>query len=107
MKKLMYGKGTTDVEDFLIQEGVPTLMKTEEGFPVEPVVYLVDGDASSWFYRVNAKRDDIGNLNSPSAQFVTSDQEPGYMTHAHNWHALVAELSMLAMGLELEAMKAS
>ena len=54
MKKLMYGKGTTDVEDFLIQEGVPTLMKTEEGFPVEPVVYLVDGDASSWFYRVNA-----------------------------------------------------
>ncbi|MBT5281465.1 MAG: hypothetical protein HOJ55_03885 [Euryarchaeota archaeon] len=107
MKKLMYGKGTTDVEDFLIQEGVPTLMKTEEGFPVEPVVYLVDGDASSWFYRVNPKRDDIGNLNSPSAQFVTSDQEPSYMTHAHNWHALVAELSMLAMGLELEAMKTS
>ena len=34
MKKLMYGKGTTDDEDFLIQEGVPTLMKTEEGFPV-------------------------------------------------------------------------
>jgi hypothetical protein len=29
------------------------------------------------------------------------------MTHAHNWHALVAELSMLAMGLELEAMKTS
>ena len=107
MKKLMYGKGTSDVEDFLIQEGVPTLMKTEEGFPVEPVVYLVDGDASSWFYRVNAKRDDIGNLNSPSAQFVTSEQEPGYMTHAHNWHALVAEISMLAMGLELEAMKTS
>ena len=107
MKKLMYGKGTSDVEDFLIQEGVPTLMKTKEGFPVEPVVYLVDGDASSWFYRVNAKRDDIGNLNSPSAQFVTSDQEPGYMTHAHNWHALVAEISMLAMGLELEAMKTS
>ena len=107
MKKLMYGKGTADVEDFLIQEGVPTLMKTDEGFPVEPVVYLVDGDASSWFYRVNSKRDDIGNLNSPSAQFVTSDQEPAYMTHAHNWHALVAELSMLAMGLELEAMKAS
>lgn len=107
MKKLMYGKGTMDVEDFLIQEGVPTLMKTEEGFPVEPVVYLVDGDASSWFYRVNSKRDDIGNLNSSSAEFVTSDQEPAYMTHAHNWHALVAELSMLAMGLELEAMKAS
>ena len=29
------------------------------------------------------------------------------MTHAHNWHALVAEISMLAMGLELESMKAS
>jgi glutamate--cysteine ligase len=105
MKKLMYGKGTTDVEDFLIQEGVPTLMKTESGDPVEPVVYLVDGDASSWFYRVNPKKDEIGNLNSPSAHFVSSEEDPSFMTHAHNWHALLSELSMLAMGLDYVAVQ--
>ena len=105
MKKLMYGKGTKDVEDFLIQEGVPTLMKTEAGEPVEPVVYLVDGDASSWFYRVNPKKDEIGNLNSPSAHFVTSEEDSSFMTHAHNWHALLSELSMLAMGLEYAALQ--
>ena len=105
MKKLMYGKGTSDTEDFLIQEGVPTLMKTQAGAPVEPVVYLVDGDASSWFYRINPKKDEIGNLNSPSARFVTSEEDRSYMTHAHNWHALLSELSMLAMGLEYAALR--
>lgn len=103
MKKLMYGKGSSNTEDFLIQEGVPTLMKTEAGAPVEPVVYLVDGDASSWFYRINPKKDEMGNLNSPSARFVTSEEDSTFMTHAHNWHALLSELSMLAMGLESAA----
>ena len=65
----MYPKGGVDVENFLIQEGVPTRLKTENEGPVEPVVYLVDGQAASWFYRVNEKKGDIENLNSPSAAF--------------------------------------
>ena len=107
MKKLMYGKGNSNTEDFLIQEGVPTLMQTDAGAPVEPVVYLIDGDASSWFYRINPKKDEMGNLNSPSALFVTSEEDSSFMTHAHNWHALLSELSMLAMGLEAEALQQS
>jgi glutamate--cysteine ligase len=100
MKKLMYSKGGVDVENFLIQEGVPTSLRTEEGSPVEPVVYLVDGQAASWFYRINPKKGDNENLNSPSARFE-SIHEVG--EHAQGWHALVAELSMLAMGRELLA----
>ena len=104
MKKLMYSKGGVDVENFLIQEGIPTVLKNEQGAPVEPVVYLVDGQASSWFYRINSKKSDIDNLNSPSAQFESFSQSGGqYGEHAHSWHALVAELSMLAMGKELLA----
>ena len=102
MKKLMYSKGGVDVENFLIQEGIPTVLKNEQGAPVEPVVYLGDGQASSWFYRINSKKSDIDNLNSPSAQFESFSQSGGqYGEHAHSWHALVAELSMLAMGKEL------
>ena len=100
-KKLMYSKGGVDVENFLIQEGVPTTMKTQDGATVEPVVYLVDGEAASWFYRINPKKGEMDNLNSPSAIFSTySEVGESFGTHARTWHALVAELSMLAMGEE-------
>lgn len=103
MKKLMYGKGGADVESFLIQEGVPTALKTVEGHPVEPVVYLVDGEAASWFYRINSKKGNLDNLNTPSSHFKTfSEVGEIYGQRAHGWHALVAELSMLAMGREAQ-----
>ena len=54
---------------------------------------------------MNPKKDEIGNLNSPSAHFVSSEEDPSFMTHAHNWHALLSELSMLAMGLEYAALQ--
>ena len=101
MKKLSYSKGGVDVDNFLIQEGVPTQFN-EDG-PVEPVVYLVDGEAASWFYRVNSKKNDMDNLNSPSSHFHRRDEMPEHLTrHADGWHALVAELSMLAMGKEMQ-----
>jgi glutamate--cysteine ligase len=100
-KRLMYSKGGVDVENFLIQEGVPTSLNTSEGAPVEPVVYLVDGEAASWFYRINAKKGEMENLNSPSAEFKPySEVGKQFGEHAHGWHALVSELSMLAMGAE-------
>ena len=99
--KLMYSKGGVDVENFLIQEGVPTVINTDDGAPVEPVVYLVDGEAASWFYRINAKKGEMENLNSPSAEFKPySEVGRQFGKHAHGWHALVSELSMLAMGAE-------
>ena len=85
----------------MIQEGIPTGIKTSDDSPVEPVVYLVDGEAASWFYRINSKKGEMENLNSPSAQFLPySEVGSKYGEHAHGWHALVAELSMLAMGKE-------
>ena len=106
MKKLMYSKGGVEVENFLIQEGIPTRLHTEDGGPVEPVDYLVDGQAASWFYRINEKKNDIENLNSPSALFKSyTDVGHLYGENAHGWHALVAELSMLAMGKEFSDYK--
>ena len=100
-KRLMYSKGGVDVENFLIQEGIPTSMNTDDGSPVEPVVYLVDGEAASWFYRINSKKGEMENLNSPSAEFKPySEVGKQFGEHAHGWHALIAELSMLAMGAE-------
>lgn len=103
--KLRYAKGGADVENFLIQEGIPTALKSKEGETLEPVVYLVDGEAASWFYRINPKKSDMDNLNSPSARFENfSDGNNPYVDKAHGWHALVAELSMIAMGAEAAAL---
>ena len=102
--KLRYAKGGADVENYLIQEGIPTALTTENNETLEPVVYLVDGEAASWFYRVNAKKSDMDNLNSPSSRFENyEDSKNPHLEEAHGWHALVAELSMLAMGAEAEA----
>ncbi len=102
--KLRYAKGGAEVENFLIQEGIPTALATDAGETLEPVVYLVDGEAASWFYRINGKKSDMDNLNSPSARFENyEDSENPYIEQAHGWHALVAELSMIAMGAEAEA----
>ena len=104
MKKLMYAKGGADVENFLVQEGVPTTMTAGSGV-AEPVVYLVDGEAASWFYRTNEKKGTMDNLNSPSSSFLSAAEVgPEAVVLARGRHALVAELSMLAMGSErLEA----
>lgn len=100
MKKLMYAKGGADVENFLVQEGVPTSMTAGSGV-AEPVVYLVDGEAASWFYRTNEKKGAMDNLNSPSSSFLSAtDVGPEAVVLARGRHALVAELSMLAMGAE-------
>ena len=102
--RLRYAKGGADVENFLIQEGIPTALRTEQGETLEPVVYLVDGEAASRFYRINAKKSDMDNLNSPSARFENyADRDNPYIEEAHSWHALVAELSMIAMGAEAAA----
>jgi glutamate--cysteine ligase len=99
--RLRYAKGGAAVENFLIQEGIPTALTSKEGETLEPVVYLVDGEAASWFYRINAKKSDMDNLNSPSARFEHyADSLNPYHEQAQGWHALVAELSMLAMGAE-------
>lgn len=101
INKLRYAKGGSDVENFLIQEGIPTSMETEEGAPVEPVVYLVGGEAAAWFYRINPKKSARDNLNSPSAIFTSaSEATQRYGEHSQTWHALLSELSMLAMGAE-------
>ena len=107
LHKLTYGKGGAMAENFLIQEGIPTALQWQ-GSPLEPVVYLVDGEAASWFYRINTKKDKYTNLNSPSAQFINQDEllargDDCITAHAKGWHALVAELSMLALGAELAA----
>ena len=101
MNRLTYGKGGTEAENFLIQEGVPSALSWDS-MVVEPVAYCANGRVGGWFYRANAKKGEMANLNSPSSIFLSpSEIEDGSIRSRRNhWHMLVAEIAMLAMAAE-------
>jgi glutamate--cysteine ligase len=106
VNKLTYGKGGSEAVDFLLQEGVPTVLKIGD-YVIEPCTYGAGGRSCATFYRANAKKGEMTNLNTPSTVFLTSEEvqsQPGggeIIAAVDNWHALVAELAMLAMATEL------
>lgn len=106
VNKLTYGKGGSEVADFLLQEGVPTALKIGNSV-IEPCSYGAGGNSTATFYRANSKKGQMANLNTPSTIFMTAtevkSQEGGEQIIAatNSWHALVAELAMLAMATEL------
>lgn len=106
INKLTYGKGGADAVDFLLQEGVPTALKVED-YVIEPCVYGAGGQSCSTFYRANSKKGEMTNLNTPSTVFlkpeemIELDGGAAVLSIRDGWHALVAELAMLAMGSEL------
>ena len=104
---MTYGKGGSEAIDFLLQEGVPTILKIGDSV-IEPCTYGAGGNSTATFYRANSKKGKMSNLNTPSTIFMTSSEleskEGGELiTNLRNsWHALVAELAMLAMATELD-----
>lgn len=69
-KKLAASKGGAGVNEFLIQEGVPTL-DTFEGAPIEPVIYYVGGEPVGGFFRIHQDKNNRASLNAPGARFET------------------------------------
>ena len=106
MNKLTYGKGGVDAVDFLIQEGVPSALNWD-GMVVEPVAYCANGRVGDWFYRANAKKGEIANLNTPSSIFLSPNeiQNDSISRRRNHWHMLVAEISMLAMAEEAKMIR--
>ncbi len=104
MNRLAYAKGGMNAEDFLLQEAVPTFLKSFDSV-LEPVGYGVNGHVSSWFHRSNSKHGVLDNLNTPSTRFILDadlSAEDASTIIGRRWlHSLVAEISMLAMGREM------
>ena len=100
MKKLMYSKGGVDVENFQFRK----VFRQDSKLRMR--ASRTSSLSSRWTSSIlvlssKRKESDIENLNSPSAAFQSyADVGHLYGENAHGWHALVAELSMLAMGRE-------
>jgi glutamate--cysteine ligase len=111
--KMSVIKDGVEINDLIIQEGVPTF-ETMQDAVAEPVVYMIDRYVVGGFYRIHAERGVDQNLNAPGSQFVplafaqqhaVPDLKAKPGTAAPNRfyvYGVVARLGLLAASLEME-----
>ena len=67
--KLSTGKSSMKIARFIIQEGVPTISNVDNQVS-EACIYQIANRFVGGFYRVNTKKSDRDNLNSPGMTFI-------------------------------------
>jgi glutamate--cysteine ligase len=110
--KMSVVKEGLQVQDVLVQEGVPTIEQMD-GANAEPVVYMMDKFVVGGFYRINAARGRDENLNAPGMTFKplpfeapcnTPDCSDRADKGANRFYTygVIGRLALLAASLELE-----
>lgn len=106
-KKMKAAKGGRDVEEVIIQEGIPSIVQAD-GASAEPVIYMIGSDLAGGFLRTHAEKSSTESLNSPGAVYkrlCVSDlavNTPG--CPQENVYGWTAKLGLLAIGLEAQEM---
>lgn len=67
-KKMKAAKGGRDVEEVIIQEGIPSIVKSD-GISAEPVIYMIGHNLAGGFLRTHAEKNETESLNSPGAVY--------------------------------------
>jgi glutamate--cysteine ligase len=107
-KKMKAAKGGREVEEVIVQEGVPSLVKAQ-GASAEPALYLIGCQLLGGFLRTHADKGPTESLNSPGAVYkrlCVSDLKVSVEGHPlENIYGWVAKLGLLAIGREAAEMK--
>ena len=105
-KKMKGKKGDVRVDELIIQEGIPTAIRSEEGQTAEPVIYTIGHKVTGGFLRTHGRKDEKTNLNSPGSVFkrlCLSDLEVKIQGLAmENVYSWLAKIGTLALSEELE-----
>lgn len=106
-KKMKAAKGGRDVEEVIIQEGIPSITRAE-GVTAEPAIYMLGCQLAGGFLRTHKEKDPTESLNSPGAVYkrlCVSDLkvsvEGNPMENVYGW---IAKVGALAIGRESAAM---
>jgi glutamate--cysteine ligase len=111
--KMAVVKEGLPVNEVIIQEGVPSYEKFDQGV-AEPVVYMLDRYVVGGFYRVHPERGIDENLNAPGMHFVPlpfhcscnlpeKGAAPGSsVLNRYYVYGVIGRLALLAAALELE-----
>jgi glutamate--cysteine ligase len=95
-KKILYNKSKTPNTQFLLQEGVPTMV-SQNGATAECTTYSSFGEIFGGFYRIHKEKTAMDNLNSKGAEFSQLEQE---IAHEPSVLNLIAKLSSIAVTME-------
>lgn len=104
-KKMKAAKGGRDIEQVILQEGVPSRVKADDAV-AEPVIYMIGSELAGGFLRSHAEKSETESLNSPGAVYkklcvsdlnVSVERSP--LENVYGWSA---RLGVLAIGLEAQ-----
>jgi len=101
-KRLRVTKGGQPVRDIVLQEAVPTILRTTEGSSAEPVIYLVNDEVSGGFFRVNREKNENENLNSKGMTFEPFFNTVGCFNEVPQAVKLISMIAVIASGSEIE-----
>ena len=94
-------KGGRDISEVIIQEGVPTVVRTPDGQTAEPCIYMIGCQLAGGFLRTHGEKGPQESLNSPGAVYkrlciadLELKQEGCPMENAYGWVARLAFLSI-------------
>lgn len=106
-KKMKSGKGGREIEELIIQEGVPSQVRSD-GATAEPVVYMIGCEPAGAFLRTHNEKSDLESLNSPGAIYkklcmadLKVDANGCPQENVYGW---VAKLALLAIGKEAQSL---
>ena len=109
-QKMKRGKGQSQITELIIQEGIPSSIRDDEGFVAEPVIYMIGNEFIGGFLRTHRKKSEKENLNSPGAVFkrlCMSDLKINrYGLPLENVYSTVSHLMELAVCQEASFLKA-
>ena len=106
-KKMKAAKGGRSVEEVIIQEGIPSIVTSDES-TAEPVIYMIGSELAGGFLRTHAEKSATESLNSPGAVYkklcVTDLADDRLGCPRENVYGWSAKLGLLAIGLEARQM---
>lgn len=113
-KKMKAAKGGRDVQDVILQEGIPTRVQSD-GATAEPVIYMIGSDLAGGFLRTHSEKSSTESLNSPGAVYkklcvadLNVKLEASELENVYGWSARLGLLAIAregtAMGVEFKGM---
>ncbi len=105
-KKMKAAKGGRDIEQVIVQEGIPTVL-TEQGATAEPTIYMIGCQLAGGFLRTHESKGPKESLNSPGAVYkrlCVSDLNVSVEGHPYeNVYGWLAKVGFLAIAREARA----
>lgn len=110
-KKMKAAKGGREVEEVIIQEGIPSIVE-KDGVVAEPVIYMIGGELAGGFLRTHSEKDSTESLNSPGAiykRLCVSDLEVRPegcpLENVYGWTSKIGSLAIAMEAAQLEKNK--